>query len=196
MPPDPNVVLRERPTRGRREREAGGTGLPAGRSSAVVGLSIVAVVILVAPWAQRWLYSGTAVESLLIIYGCATRHRVFRSVPLWLTLASLNLLYAIASTSWTLYRCFATLCYPCVLLTGLIVFPSGSHYIRSGLRSLLKHSRIAKDKIAFSNFPALELDGSITGLLVVRGLTICFSTLTIEAHGIEIGEQRPSILYQ
>jgi hypothetical protein len=59
--------------------------------------------------------------------------------------------------------------------------------VRKGLRKVLKQLSFINDKIALFNLPALEIDTEVDGLMVVRGVTISLSSLTIIAHGIEVG---------
>jgi hypothetical protein len=42
------------------------------------------------------------------------------------------------------------------------------------------------DKIAPFDIPALEIDTDVAGLMVIRGLSISLSTLTIIVHGVEV----------
>ena len=191
MVPNPIIIPRkELAERGRsgREIETGRTTTPAGQLGAIVSTSIVVLLVATQAWARRWLYSGSAIESLLIIYGSASGTRIFSFMPLWTVLASLNLAYAVASTSWLLYGCFAAVCYPTVLLTFLIISSSALQFMRRSMRGLLNQLHFIGDKVAFFNLPALEIDADVDGLLVVRGLTISLSTLTIEAHGVELGK--------
>lgn len=59
---------------------------------------------------------------------------------------------------------------------------------RRGLRKVLGgQSHFIRDKLALFDLPALEIDTDVEGLLVIRGVTISFSTLTVIAHGIELG---------
>jgi hypothetical protein len=59
---------------------------------------------------------------------------------------------------------------------------------RRGLRKVLGgQPHLIRDKLALFNLPALEIDTDVDGLLVIRGITISFSTLTLIAHGIELG---------
>lgn len=44
-----------------------------------------------------------------------------------------------------------------------------------------------QDTIGLFDLPALEIDTDTIGLLVVRGLTFSWSTLTATAYGIEVG---------
>ena len=60
---------------------------------------------------------------------------------------------------------------------------------RRGLRKLLGGQPLfIRDKLALFNLPALEIDTDVDGLFVIRGVTMSFSTLTLVAHGIELGK--------
>jgi hypothetical protein len=59
--------------------------------------------------------------------------------------------------------------------------------MRTTLRSLIKQFQFVHDKVAFFGLPALEIDVDVAGLMVIRGVTIHLSSLTIVAHGIELG---------
>ncbi|KAK5714622.1 hypothetical protein LTR15_010804 [Elasticomyces elasticus] len=165
----------------KKQRQATGLALP------LLLTSIVAVLVAGTDWAQRWLFSGCAIESLLVIYGAGRGSRIFSDVPLWTLLATGNLLYAIASTSWLLYGIFSTLCYPTIAITCLIQFDSVATFARKNLRKILKQLHFTRDKIALFNLPALEIDTDVHGLMVIRGITISLSRLTIVAHGVELG---------
>lgn len=52
---------------------------------------------------------------------------------------------------------------------------------------MLKQLQFVQDKVAFFGLPALEIDVDVAGLMVIRGITIHLSSLTIVAHGIELG---------
>lgn len=52
---------------------------------------------------------------------------------------------------------------------------------------MFNHISFLDDKIALFDIPALEIDTEVDGLLVIRGATISLSTLTLVAHGIEVG---------
>lgn len=43
------------------------------------------------------------------------------------------------------------------------------------------------DKIALFDIPALEIDTEVDGLMVIRAVTFSLSTLTLVAHGVEVG---------
>jgi len=149
--------------------------------------SVVVLLVVATQWARRWLLSGCAIESLLIIYGSGHGSRIFPDIPLWTLLASFNLLYALCSTSWLLYGIFTAICYPFMGITCLMQFNVLAHLARKNLRKVLKQLHFTRDKIALFNLPALEIDTDVDGLLVIRGITISLSKLTIVAHGIELG---------
>jgi len=102
-------------------------------------------------------------------------------------LATLNLIYALCSTSWLLFGVFVIVCYPTIGITSLMQFNLVANLARKNLRKVLKQLHFTRDKIALFNLPALEIDTDLDGLLVIRGVTISLSRLTIVAHGIELG---------
>ena len=171
----------------KQDRPAEGNTSPIKLTTAILSAAATACLIVVFPWARPWLYSGCAIMSLLIVYGSVTGATAFRSISPWTTLASLNLVYSITSTSWLQYRCFTAVCWPCIITTFLLLSPPASNITRRVFRRLLTRSHFVKDRIAAFNLPALYLDIKLQGLLVVRGWTFSLSTLTIEAHGIELG---------
>jgi len=149
--------------------------------------AVVVVLVAATEWARRWLLSGCALETLLIVYGYGYGSRIFPDIPLWTLLASINLLYAISSTSWLLYGVFTALCWPIIGITCLNQFNAIANLARKNLRKVLKQLQFTRDKIALFNLPALEIDTDVNGLMVIRGITISLSKLTIVAHGIELG---------
>lgn len=181
-------MLREKPLRTRREREKSETGSSGGLAGTIISAIVVILLAATFPWSRRWLKSGTPILSILIIHGSATCNPGFRSLPLWTTLAFLNLVYAVASTSPVLYKTFSLFCYPCVLVACILVSPSASQSTGRRISSLLARSRIIKDRFVFGDLPGLQIDAGISGLVVVRGITLCLSKLTAEAHGLEIGK--------
>jgi hypothetical protein len=55
------------------------------------------------------------------------------------------------------------------------------------LRRLLRDLHFFHDKVAFFDLPGLEFDTETKGLLAIRGATLHLSTLTLVAHGVEVG---------
>lgn len=138
-------------------------------------------------WPRRWFLSGAPILTFCILLGAQNGHRILPFIDVWAMLSVLNLLYSIASTSWLLYGIFLVLCYQAIFLTSLFQFSYAAHVARNTLRSLIKQLHFVHDKVAFFGLPALEIDVDVAGLMVIRGLTIHLSSLTIVAHGIELG---------
>lgn len=150
--------------------------------------ALLTTLALISPsWLGHWLRAGAGLETLLLLLGQLNDARVLPAVPLYAAISTLNLAYAICSTSWLLYILFAAACWHSILLTSLYQFESAARLARRGLRTLLVELQFARDQIAMFNIPALEIDTEVSGLLVIRGLTISLSSLTIVAHGIELG---------
>lgn len=99
----------------------------------------------------------------------------------------INFSYSIAATSWLLYWVYLATCYPGIFLTCLFQFDAAATFARKRLRHVLRQLEFINDKIAFFNLPALEIDVDVEGLMVIRGITFSLSSLTLTAHGIEVG---------
>ncbi|KAI5359856.1 hypothetical protein Slin14017_G094170 [Septoria linicola] len=188
MAPNPIAIPRkpvrqsiyEEPTR--HDAPAPGLGYP------ILASALVVLLLATVSWSRSWTFSGAGIESLLLIYGHSQQKRILAPIPLWTLLATLNLIYAICSTSWLLNGLFILAIYPFVLLTCLIQVPLAANMARSGLRRVLgSQPHFVKDKLAMFNLPALEIDTEVDGLFVIRGITMSFSSLTLVAHGIELG---------
>jgi hypothetical protein len=149
--------------------------------------STVTFLIIKYSWAQNWLFSGTPVLTYLILVGASHGHRILPFLHLWTLLATINLFYSIACTSWLLNAFYAAGCWPAILMTSLFQFDIVGTLARRRLRTILSQLHFVNDKIALFDIPALEIDVNVAGLLVIRGLTISLSSLTFEAHGIELG---------
>ncbi|KAH6680499.1 hypothetical protein B0J14DRAFT_266846 [Halenospora varia] len=138
-------------------------------------------------WPRRWLISGAPLLQFFVLLGEAKGYRVLPKIHLWPLFTTLNLLYAISSTSWLLYWVFTALCYPATFLVCLFQFGIVGRFVRNKLRTLLKVLQFIDDKIAFFNIPALEFDTEVDGLMVLRGITFSLSSLSFVVHGIEVG---------
>nr|POE94510.1 hypothetical protein CFP56_16750 [Quercus suber] len=185
MAPNPIILPREDVKQA--HHPADRNAKPPGLTLPLLATSILVLLIASADWPLRWLVSGCAIESLLILYGYGYGVRIFSSIPLWTLLASLNVVYAVCSTSWLLYAAFTAACYPIILITCLAQFDRTADLARKGLRRMLRQLHFTRDKIALFNLPALEIDTDVDGLMVIRGITISLSSLTIVAHGVELG---------
>jgi len=154
---------------------------------AIFFASLTALLIALFDWPLRWLISGAPLWQFLVLLGGAQGNRILPTFHLWPLFSTLNLLYAISSTSWLLYWVFAGLCYPAIGLTCLFQFSFASNIARRTLRKLLRELHFIDDKIAFFEIPALEIDTHVDGLFVVRGVTFSLSTLSFVVHGVEVG---------
>jgi len=148
-----------------------------------------AVVLAIAKfnWALRWFLTGTPILSFVLLLGTTNGYRILPIIPLWSLLAVINLAYAIASTSWLLYGVFTATIYPSIFLTCLFQFDYVARIIRRSLRKAITQLHFVHDTIALFEIPAMEINVDVEGLMVIRGITISLSTLTILAHGIEVG---------
>jgi hypothetical protein len=162
---------------------------PLGITAPLLATAAVVAAVATLQWPRRWLLSGCGVESLVLIYGSRAGTRILGNIPLWTILATLNVIYAVSSTSWLLYLGFTAFMVPCVGLTCLLQFTIVADFVRKNFRNLLKQLHFTRDKIALFNLPAMEIDTEVDGLMVIRGLTIQLSSLTAVAHGIELGKQ-------
>ena len=149
--------------------------------------ALVTLLVALYDWPRRWLLSGAPILTYVLLLGASRSYRVIPIVPIWTLLATLNLFYSIAATSWLLYWAFFATCCPVIFVTCLFQFDAVARFVRHLLRSLLQQLQFVNDKIALFDLPALEIDTDVDGLMVVRGLTISLSSLTIIAHGIEVG---------
>ena len=185
MAPNPSIASRERA--GRRLREQSGQGIWTNAAVAITSSLLALLLTTNLPWAQRWVYSGCFFESLLLVYGSTSDNRFFEHIPLWNSLTTLNLAYAVAATSRPAYFAFAVLCYTVLLSTCFLVFPTAASGLRKSATACLRLFGLG-DRTAFFNLPALVFDASTKGTFVVQGLTVSLFSLTIEAHGVELGE--------
>lgn len=134
-----------------------------------------------------WTVSGAAILTWLLLQGEEAGHRTLPQIGIWTLIATINLVYAIAATSWLLYWIFALGCYPAIFLCSIFQFEKVGDIMRTLLRKILAEFDFTNDKIALFDIPALEIDTDVDGLMVVRGVTISLSTLEIIVHGIEVG---------
>ena len=138
-------------------------------------------------WAWNWLISGAPVLTYSLLLGEANGYRILPIVPLWAFLLSIHGTYAVAATSWLLYWVFLLGCYQMIWISCIFQFDRVSNLLRRGLRAILGPLEFVRDKVALFDLPALEIDTEVDGLFVMRGVTISLSSLTIVAHGVEVG---------
>ena len=181
MAPNPIVIPRVKPSDATEQRK------PFGISRPLFFGAFVALVSTLFSWPVRWLLSGAPILTFLLLLGASKGYHILPSIPLWPMISTLNLTYAVASTSWLLYGTFIVWCYPTIFLACLFQFRSVADFVRRRLRFLLTHVQFVNDTIALFDIPALEIDTEVDGLMVIRGLTFSLSSLTLIAHGVEIG---------
>ena len=152
-------------------------------------LFAVLVTLLVAlyEWPKRWLMSGAPILTYVLLLSASQKYHVVPIIPVWSFLATLHLCYAVAATSWLLYGVYSLVCYPTIFVTCLYEFEIVARFVRHQLRWLLQRLHFVNDKIAIFDLPALEIDTTVDGLMVVRDFTVSLSSLTIVARGIEVG---------
>ncbi|KAF2185346.1 hypothetical protein K469DRAFT_166411 [Zopfia rhizophila CBS 207.26] len=152
-----------------------------------VFIAIVVLAAVVSHWGVRWIISGAPLLVYSVLLGESNGYRILPYIPMWTIFSTLNFVYAVAATSWLLYWVFAFCCYPAILLSCLFQFDASANLARRLFRTFLIDLHFINDKIAFFDLPALEIDTEVDGLLVIRGATFSFSTLTLVAHGCEAG---------
>ncbi|KAJ4159448.1 uncharacterized protein LMH87_008349 [Akanthomyces muscarius] len=161
------------------------------RKSLAPGLFLVATILALQlaaySWPRRWIASGAPILTFFLLHGDNSGHRVLPFCHIWTLFATVNLAYAVASTSWLLYWVFMVLCYPTIYITCLFQYKPVGVVTRWMLRGLLKQLHFVDDKIALFDIPALEIDVDVDGLMVLRGVTLSLSTLSFTVHGVEVG---------
>lgn len=158
-------------------------GLAALQSQAL-SIALVAIITLFQPSA-RWSVSGAPLLMCLLI--AAGEQRMLASVPLWALVALIHSAYTIVAPSWILRSAFTAACWPTSFVISLYQFPVVSGFVRRHLRKALLRLQFTADMIALFDLPALEIDQDVDGLLVIRGITVSLSSLTITVHGVEVG---------
>lgn len=162
-------------------------GHPLRSSMPMIFAATTVLLFALYQWPRRWVISGAPLLQFFILQGEAYGYRVLPFIHLWPLFSTLNLLYAICSTSWLLYWVFAALCCPTIFLTCLFQFELVSDFVRKNLRRVIRQLHFIDDKIAFFDIPALEIDTEVDGLMVLRGITFSLSTLSFVVHGVEVG---------
>ncbi|WWC71785.1 uncharacterized protein I206_105744 [Kwoniella pini CBS 10737] len=160
---------------------------PISKLTPVLFSAFLALAVATWRWPVRWLVSGTPILTFCLLLGASNGDRILSIVPLWTLLTTINLAYAVASTSWLLYFDFTVTIYPAILLTCLFQFDWAARIARRALRKFVRQLQFVQDTVSLFDIPALEIDVDVDGLMVIRGLTISVSTLTVVAHGIEVG---------
>lgn len=158
------------------------------RSLHITFLAVTAVATLVFKWPVRWIISGAPQLIYALLLGEAKGNRVLPFVPLWTIFATVNVVYAVCSTSWLLFWVFWAACWPTFVIACLFMFDAPAGLARRlSRKTFLRDLHFINDQVAFFDLPALEIDTEVKGLFVIRGVTLSLSTLTLVAHGVEAG---------
>jgi hypothetical protein len=139
---------------------------------------------VIASWVGSWLISGCALETLLLMTSPTAHFPISNT----LLATALNALYLLASTSWLFCLFFASACWPLIALTCLVQYAFVSSYLRARLRRTLTNVYFYRDKVAMFYLPSMIIDQGLEGMVTVRGLTVNLLDLSLELHGLEVGE--------
>jgi len=148
----------------------------------VLSAGTIGVLPFISNWTNNWICSGSAIESLLLLFGPPLQ----ADVPSWVFVLGLNAIYAVASTSWLLHIIFASTCWFLVVATSIAQYAAISSFTRGRLRRLLHQVHFHGDKVAFFDFPVLIIDSGISGFVAVHGVTVSLLTLSVEFHSLNL----------
>ncbi|QDS70590.1 hypothetical protein FKW77_000061 [Venturia effusa] len=153
-----------------------------------IAFSTAAVLALALyKWATPWFISGAPELTSTLLLGASNGHRILPFIPLWTLLSTMHLAYSVCATSWLLHAIFTAGCWPAIFITCIFQFDACARVTRKAMRVFLKQISFLDDTIALFDIPALEIDTEVDGLMIIRAVTISLSTLTLVAHGIEVG---------
>ncbi|KAF7957722.1 hypothetical protein EAE96_003292 [Botrytis aclada] len=102
----------------------------------------------------------------------------------------LDLIYCVCRTSWLFYYLFAGVCCGCVPIVCLFQFGVVGKMLRRQLRRVLLKRfglQFIEDRVGVFDIPGLEIDTEVDGLMVVRGVTLRLSAMSLVVHGVEVG---------
>jgi hypothetical protein len=136
-------------------------------------------------WTRIWLFSGTVVENLILLFGPASSHA---PIPAWVLLFGLNIAFAIASTSWLLLYVYAVGCWILVALSCLVQYAAVSSWSRARLRRLSEHLHLYRDKVAFLRMPTILLDFEVGGQFTLQAIAVSILELRVEIVGIAVSK--------
>lgn len=117
--------------------------------------------------------------------------RILPHFPLWPLAISLDLCYCVCSTSWLFYYLFTFACWGAIPVVCLFQFPIAGMVVRKQLRKVLLLKtfglQFVDDRIGVFDIPGLEIDTDVDGLMVIRGVTVRLSEMSLTVHGVEVG---------
>ncbi|KAK6344296.1 hypothetical protein TWF696_007936 [Orbilia brochopaga] len=138
-------------------------------------------------WSIRWCLSGIPLLCFLILIGAQQSDLLDTAPSQRLPHVGVVLLvHLVLSTSWLAYYILAILTWPVVAVLAIANSAILQGLFRRSIKRLGRDLHYFQDKFACFDLPALEIDVHITGMMVIEGATFTLSTLTIEAHSIEV----------
>ncbi|KAJ8064713.1 hypothetical protein OCU04_007033 [Sclerotinia nivalis] len=185
-------------------------------SSPYLYLLLILGLCIPCRWPVYWLMSGAPVLEAVLLAGAAGGRsgewekkgkgsegldnssaesnactRILPGFPLWPLTTTLDLTYCICSTSWLLYYLFTVTCWGSIPIICLFQFPLAGRLLRKQLRKILLSKtfglQFIDDRIGIFDIPGLEIDTEVDGLVVVRGVTVTLSEMSLTVHGVEVG---------
>ncbi|EPS44801.1 hypothetical protein H072_1203 [Dactylellina haptotyla CBS 200.50] len=141
-------------------------------------------------WSLRWWLSGIPLLCFLILLG-AHKSELPNTHPAQRLpyIAAILFIHLILSTSWLAYYILAVLTWPFVAILAIANYTVLQGIVRKSMREMGRDMHYFQDKIACFDLPALDIDVRANGMMVIEGATFTLSTLTLEAHGIEVALQ-------
>ncbi|KAK6541900.1 hypothetical protein TWF694_007677 [Orbilia ellipsospora] len=138
-------------------------------------------------WSSRWWLSGIPLLCFLVLLG-AHKSEIPNTHPAQRLphIAAILFIHLILSTSWLARYVLAILTWPFVAILAISNFTILQGFVRRFMRRLGRDMHYFQDKIACFDLPALDIDVHVNGMMVIEGATFTLSTLTIEAHSIEV----------
>ncbi|KAF3922739.1 hypothetical protein ABW21_db0207518 [Orbilia brochopaga] len=138
-------------------------------------------------WSTRWFLSGIPLLCFLILIGAQPSDLLDTAPSQRLPhVAVVILVHLILSTSWLAYYLLAILTWPVVVVLSIANSVILQGLFRRFIKRIGRDLHYFQDKIACFDLPALDIDVHILGMMVIEGATFTLSTLTIEAHSIEV----------
>ncbi|ORY86299.1 hypothetical protein BCR37DRAFT_385758 [Protomyces lactucae-debilis] len=150
-------------------------------------ITMAALTLPLYTWSLKWFISGTPFLIFVLLLG--QPDGLFKRPPvLSIIILSIQASYLICSTSWLLIKLYKGVCYPAIVIAAFMRITWLQLKLRESLRKVFASFHIHGDKLAFFNFPALDIDdGDVPCLLVIKGVTFSLRTLTLQVHGVEVG---------
>ncbi|KAJ6259670.1 hypothetical protein Dda_5308 [Drechslerella dactyloides] len=159
-----------------------------GLSTPYFFLTFCAYTLIAFPeWSIRWCLSGIPLLCFLILLG-ADRSDLPDTAPSQRVphVATIIFVHLILSTSWLAYYLMAVLTWPLVAVLAVANSVVLQGVFRHSIKRIGRDLHYFQDKIACFDLPALDIDVHVLGMMVIEGATFTLSTLTIEAHSIEV----------